>query len=70
MSEKRRTAAWNLFGKTGSSAHGEDGVGYGWFIGEVLWGDGRRTFVALVIRGKGPAFLGLETQKRLESLLG
>ncbi|HJU83347.1 MAG TPA: penicillin-binding transpeptidase domain-containing protein [Holophagaceae bacterium] len=70
MSEKRRTPAWTLYGKTGSSQAGADGVAHGWFIGEVHWADGRRSIVSLVIRGKGPDFLGVDAQKRLESLLG
>ncbi|HJW08488.1 MAG TPA: penicillin-binding transpeptidase domain-containing protein [Holophagaceae bacterium] len=70
MSEKRRTPAWTLYGKTGSSQAGADGLAHGWFIGEVRWADRRRSFVALVIRGRGPDFLGLEAQKRLETLLG
>lgn len=70
MSEKRRTTAWTLYGKTGSSAPDAEGQAIGWFIGQVVWADGHKSYVSLLVRGKGPAYLGLDAQARLETLLG
>lgn len=62
------TPAWTLWGKTGSS-HPRGALPHGWFVGRIRWKDGREAFVAVLVKGRGFSFLGLEAETRLKALL-
>ncbi len=65
---RTETAAWTLWGKTGSSRL-QHGWAHGWFVGQVQWQAGHTSDVVVLVKAKEERFLGLEAQKALEHLL-